>query len=95
MNILHTTDLSRPGNIHEIKYIYESINLASEFGMYFIIKSTKILGPNPQYKVMCLPPATCDLQQAEYLYEAAGGVLDKDTTVKETTTITFTSKEEL
>lgn len=95
MNILHTTDLSRPGKSHEVRYIYESITLASEFGMYFIIKSTKILGPNPEYSVICLPPATCDLQQAEFLYEAAGGVLDKDTTVKETTTLTFTSKEEL
>ena len=94
MNILHTTDLSKPGVTHEIKFTYESITLASEFGMYFIIKCTKILGPNPAYNVVCLPPATCDLQQAEFLYEAAGGVLDKDTTVKETTTITFTSKEE-
>ena len=41
MKILYHTDLSREGNDC---YIHQSLTLAEEFGLYFIISTFKVIG---------------------------------------------------
>lgn len=51
MEVIYTTDLSRPGND---VYIYESISLIKQFELYAIIKVWKVTGWSEQEEVSVL-----------------------------------------
>jgi hypothetical protein len=72
MNIISTTKHSRQGNDCLIN---DSYHLCEEYGMYFVLKVTKVVGW-PDYKdisVVC--NATPDRYIAEHAYTNVGGVL--------------------
>lgn len=51
MEVIYTTDLSRPGND---VYIYESISLIKQFELYAVIKVWRVTGWSEQEEVSVL-----------------------------------------
>lgn len=51
MTVLSTTSLSRPGNDC---YIYESVSLVEQFGLYAVIRFYKVTGWSEREKVTVL-----------------------------------------
>jgi hypothetical protein len=51
MEVIYTTDLSRPGND---VYIYESISLIKQFELYAVIKIWKVTGWSEREEVSVL-----------------------------------------
>jgi hypothetical protein len=71
MNIVSTTDLSRGG---DDCYIFKTVSLIEEFGMYAVITAEKVVGPQDKQAISCDSKTTCDLQQAKFMYRQAGGI---------------------
>ncbi len=51
MEVIYTTDLSRPGND---VYIYESVSLIKQFELYVVIKVWRVVGWSEQEEVSVL-----------------------------------------
>ena len=72
MRVISTTDISRPGNDC---YIYETITLVEQFGIYVIIGIKKITGWAEREEVLVLYDTTVE-KKAFKAYQDYGGVLD-------------------
>lgn len=70
MNIISTTDISHEGNDC---YINESVTLASEFELYFVVRVKKVSGWAPYESATIDYYPTADLNEAIKYYEAQGG----------------------
>ena len=72
MKVISTTDKSRHGNDC---YIYETVSLVEEFGMYNIITAEKVVGWCGRERMYLKSDTTCNFDKARYMYEQAGGIL--------------------
>ena len=73
MKIISTTDLSHGGNDC---YIYESVSLIEEFGMYTVITCQKVVGWH-DFKDFCFQSEpTTDIDEAKHRYWEYGGKLN-------------------
>ena len=73
MKIISTTDLSREGNDC---YIYESVSLVEEFGVYTVITCQKVVGWS-DFKEFCFQSnPTTDIEDAKQRYWEHGGNLN-------------------
>ena len=72
MKIISTTDLSREGNDC---YIYESVSLVEEFGMYMVITCSKVVGWSESEDVYFQGHPTTDIEEAKQRYWEYGGRL--------------------
>jgi len=68
MQIISTTDTSREGNDC---YIYESVTLVEQFGIYFVISIQKVTGwaEREEVQVLC---TTADSKKAKKVYKEYG-----------------------
>ena len=73
MKIISTTDLSRGGNDC---YIYESVSLIEEFGMYTVITCQKVVGWSERKDIYCQSNPTTDIDEAKHRYWEYGGNLN-------------------
>ena len=71
MEVLYTTNLSRPGND---VYIYESITLVKQFELYAVIKFYKVVGWSEREEVSVLYTSNSYSSAAER-YESYGGII--------------------
>lgn len=69
MKIISTTDISRVGNDC---YIYESVTLTEQFGIYAVINFVKVTGwaEREEVQVLC---TTSDGKKAKKVYKEYGG----------------------
>lgn len=69
MKIISTTDISREGNDC---YIYESITLTEQFGIYAVINFVNVTGwaEREEVRVLC---TTTDHKEAKKVYKEYGG----------------------
>ena len=74
MRIISTTDLSREGNDC---YIYESVSLVEQFGVYAVITCQRVTGW-AEREGMYVFDSTTDLDSAKEVYKKYGGILDVD-----------------
>lgn len=74
MNIISSTDISREGNDC---YIYESVSLVEQFGIYSVINFLKVTGwaEREEVHVLC---TTVDRKKAKKVYKEIGGHLDAE-----------------
>lgn len=75
MKILSTTDTSRFGNDC---YIYETVNLVEQFGMYAIIMCQKISGWAEREDIFVVQTTT-DYNTAVAMYKDYGGAMENET----------------
>ena len=70
MRIISTTDISREGNDC---YIYESVSLVEQFGIYSVINILRVTGwaEREETIVLC---ATRDMDEAKKVYKSRGGI---------------------
>jgi hypothetical protein len=70
MRVISSTDISRAGNDC---YIYESVSLIEQFGIYSVISFLKVTGwaKREEVKVLC---TTRDPDEAKKVYKSVGGV---------------------
>ena len=73
MKIISTTDLSREGNDC---YIYESVSLVEEFGMYMVITCSKVVGRIESEDVYFWGEPTIGIEDAKQIYWEHGGNLN-------------------
>ena len=73
MKIISTTDLSREGNDC---YIYESVSLVEEFGMYTVITCQKVVGWSEHQDICFQNNPTTDIEEAKQRYWEYGGKLN-------------------
>ena len=73
MRVISTTDISREGNDC---YIYESISLVEQFGLYAIINMYKVIGWAEREEVNILKHTT-DFEEAKKYYVFYEGQLDE------------------
>ena len=73
MRVISSTDLSRDGNDC---YIYESISLVEQFGVYAVITCQRVTGW-AEREGMCIFDSTTDLDRAKAVYKKYGGILDE------------------
>ena len=73
MRVISTTDLS-----HEVNgtYVYRSVSLFEEFGMYNILTVEKTIGYVNDRKMYLKSNITCDLDEAKFMYKQVGGILE-------------------
>ena len=73
MRIIATTDISREGNDC---YIYESISLVEQFGIYSVINFLNITGwaEREDVRVLC---TTRDIDEAKKVYKSVGGAYEE------------------
>ena len=71
MEVLYTTNLSRPGND---VYIYESVSLIKQFELYAVIKVWRVTGWSEQEEVSVLYTSLSYSSAAER-YESFGGII--------------------
>ena len=71
MNIISTTDKSTYGNDC---YIYETVSLIEQFGMYAIITCQKVTGWAEREDIS-VSEVTTDYNKAVKMYEYYGGIL--------------------
>ena len=69
MEVIYTTDLSRPGND---VYIYESVSLIKQFELYAIIKVYKVVGWSEREEVTVLYTSHSRMEAVEK-FESFGG----------------------
>lgn len=69
MEVIYTTDLSRPGND---VYIHEAVSLIKQFELYAVIKVWKVTGWSEQEEVSVLYTSR-DRQDAIEEFEKHGG----------------------
>lgn len=74
MNIISSTDNSREGNDC---YIYESVSLVEQFGIYSVINFLKVTGWAEREEV-CVLCTTADRKKAKKVYKENGGHLDAE-----------------
>ena len=65
MNIISTVDISRPGNDC---YIYETVSLVEQFGIYAIITCLKVTGWAEREEIS-VTHTTTDLKTARKLFK--------------------------
>jgi len=72
MKTIYTTDISRVGNDC---YIYESVTLTEQFGIYAVINFLKVTGwaEREEVHVLC---TTTDRKEANKVYKEYGGRFD-------------------
>ena len=70
MRVISTTDISREGNDC---YIYESVSLVEQFGIYSVINFLNVTGwaKREETRVLC---TTRDKAEAREVYKSVGGV---------------------
>lgn len=71
MEVLYTTNLSRPGND---VYIHESITLIKQFELYAVIKFYRVVGWTEREEVSVLYTSNSYSSAAER-YESYGGII--------------------
>jgi hypothetical protein len=73
MRVISTTDISRVGNDC---YIYESVSLVEQFGLYSVINILKVTGwaEREEVRVLC---TTGDLDEAKKVYKSVGGIYEE------------------
>lgn len=71
MEVLYTTNLSRPGND---VYIHESITLVKQFELYAVIKFYRVVGWSEREEVSVLYTSNSYSSAAER-YESYGGII--------------------
>lgn len=71
MEVLYTTNLSRPGND---VYIHESITLVKQFELYAVIKFYRVVGWTEREEVSVLYTSNSYSSAAER-YESYGGII--------------------
>ena len=69
MEVIYTTDLSRPGND---VYIYESLSLIKQFELYAVIKVWKVTGWSEQEEVSVLYTSNSRSSAIE-MFQSYGG----------------------
>jgi hypothetical protein len=69
MEVIYTTDLSRPGND---VYIYESISLIKQFELYAVIRVWRVTGWSEQEEVSVLYTSLSRISAVEN-FERYGG----------------------
>ena len=69
MEVLYTTDLSRPGND---VYIYESVSLIKQFEFYTIIRLYRVVGWSEREEASILY-TSLSRSSAEQSYKSYGG----------------------
>ena len=74
MEVIYTTDLSRPGND---VYIYESISLIKQFELYTVIKIWKVTGWSEQEEVSVLYTSSSRSSAIEK-YKSYDGIIEED-----------------
>lgn len=74
MEVIYTTDLSRPGND---VYIYESISLIKQFELYAVIKIWKVTGWSEQEEVSVLYTSSSRSSAIEK-YKSYDGIIEED-----------------
>jgi hypothetical protein len=74
MRVISTTDLSREGNDC---YLYESVSLVEQFGLYSIISILKVVGWS-EYEETCVLKCTKDYEAAKKAYVDNDGVLTEE-----------------
>lgn len=74
MKVISTTDISREGNDC---YIYRSVSLVEQFGIYSVISIQKITGWAEREDVVVLC-ATEDIDVAKQAYKNYEGVYEED-----------------
>ena len=74
MEVIYTTDLSRPGND---VYIYESISLVKQFELYAVIKIWKVTGWSEQEEVSVLYTSSSRSSAIEK-YKSYDGIIEED-----------------
>ena len=73
MRVISTTDISRAGSDC---YIYESVSLVEQFGIYSVINFLRITGwaEREDVRVLC---TTKNIDKAKKDYKYAGGVYEE------------------
>ena len=71
MQVIYTTDLSRPGND---VYIYESVSLIKQFELYAVIKVWRVVGWSEREEVSVLY-TSCSRASAVENFESHGGII--------------------
>lgn len=69
MQVIYTTDLSRPGND---VYIYESVSLIKQFELYAVIKVWRVVGWSEREEVSVLYTSLSRISAVEN-FESHGG----------------------
>lgn len=69
MEVIYTTDLSRPGND---VYIYESVSLIKQFELYAVIKVWRVVGWSEREEVSVLYTSLSRISAVEN-FESHGG----------------------
>jgi hypothetical protein len=71
MQVIYTTDLSRPGND---VYIYESVSLIKQFELYAVIKVWRVVGWSEREEVSVLYTSLSRVSAIEN-FESHGGII--------------------
>jgi hypothetical protein len=71
MEVIYTTDLSRPGND---VYIYESVSLIKQFELYAVIKVYRVVGWSEREEVSVLYTSLSRSSAVEN-FERCGGII--------------------
>ena len=74
MEVIYTTDLSRPGND---VYIYESVSLIKQFELYAVIRVWKVTGWSEQEEVSILYTSSSRSSAIEK-YKSYDGIIEED-----------------
>ncbi len=74
MEVIYTTDLSRPGND---VYIYESISLIKQFELYAVIRVWKVTGWSEQEEVSVLYTSKSRSSAIER-FKSYDGIIEED-----------------
>lgn len=74
MEVIYTTDLSRPGND---VYIYESVSLIKQFELYAVIKVWKVTGWSEQEEVSVLYTSNSRSSAIER-FKSYDGIIEED-----------------
>jgi hypothetical protein len=74
MEVIYTTDLSRPGND---VYIYESISLVKQFELYAVIRVWRVTGWSEQEEVSVLY-TSLSRSSAIQKFKSYDGIVEED-----------------
>lgn len=74
MEVIYTTDLSRPGND---VYIYESVSLIKQFGLYIILRIWKVTGWSEREEATVLYTSE-DRDEAIKEFKSYDGIVEED-----------------
>lgn len=74
MEVIYTTDLSRPGND---VYIYESVSLIEQFGLYIVLRIWKVTGWSEQEEATVLYTSNSRSSAIER-FKSYDGIVEED-----------------